>query len=950
MRKSALVLDGNNQSALAIVRSLGRNGVRVQVGASTTRAIAGLSRFCSGLLPYPDPLSDPVGFQTSIVEHLETHSYSLVIPVTDVTIGPLMENRKSVEKHTVLAMASNESLDVVLSKSRTCDVARSLGIPIPRTFAVKEVKELDHLGAAFGKVSYPLVIKPDRSKVWGLDGEGRSLSVSYAWSQGELYGGVSPLLAFGPVVLQERVTGQGVGIGILASNGRIVTQCQYRRLHEVPLTGGGSSYRVTEAIDPMLAEWASQLARELRWHGAAMVEFKIDRERGKAWLIEINGRFWGALPLAVAAGADFPKYLFELMVDDKHVFQNGYRIGVRCRNLSKEAMWLRESVFGRRSKNESAPHPSYSQILLDCCRILNPKERSDTFDFRDPWPGLIDLYRVASQTLVDARNKLRLLKEIARASWKRLNPRTVIRRLKRATNILLVCSGNVIRSPFAANLLANVIGNQSVRIVSAGLDTRPGRPADPRAMITAEQLGVDLTRHTSTPVTAEMVETAEVIFVMEVWQLLELKRRFHRAVGKTFLLTTLSPEVPRDIPDPMFKDDAAFGGCFEQITQAVRPLSLSAGYASRSSRKDKASIIKTMAWLAKGSSSGLKRAVKRAILGLWPARQLLSWLARGHCPILMYHHFGNGMGNRAVSRGAWCGQLDVLQRSFQVLSLTEFLLQRKEGRRDWRGTCVITVDDGYRDFYEVAYPELKKRNLPATLFVTTGFLHPGAWLWWDAIRYILDGTARVSARIGYWRGALDLDLATKEDKHISWLRVADACCQASPAETWELIRSLSRTLNVTVPDHPPENYQGCTVAELCTMAEHGITFGPHSVTHPILTRCEPHEWQNEIIRSHDHLAAMSKGYVKVFAFPNGTREDYSDVIVRFLDEQGFEGGVVAHYDDFHHETQFTLRRCQGPSDFEEFLWKLWGGEYVSCQMKRALEHLTARAVLRTLIS
>jgi len=365
----------------------------------------------------------------------------------------------------------------------------------------------------------------------------------------------------------------------------------------------------------------------------------------------------------------------------------------------------------------------------------------------------------------------------------------------------------------------------------------------------------------------------------------------------------------------------------------VRALSVSARSDSRSSRKNRSSESQSMERRANGNSSSLKGLVKRAVLGFRPARKVLSWLARGHCPILMYHRFGDNFGHRAVSRDAWCVQLDELKRSFQVLSLEELCRHRREGRRDWRGTCVITVDDGYRDFYEVAYPELKKRNLPATLFVTTGFLHPGIWLWWDVIRYVIDRTARLSITIAYSGEALDLNLATEEDKQDSWARVAGACCHVSPVETWEIIRSLSRELKVAVPDHPPEDYQGCTVAELSAMAEHGITFGPHSVTHPILTRCEPHEWQSEITKSHDHLSALSRGYVKVFAFPNGRRGDYSDAIIQFLETQGFEGGVVAHYDDFHHETTFTLRRCQGSSDFEEFLWKLWGGEYVWARTK-----------------
>ncbi|MCZ6673420.1 MAG: hypothetical protein O7C75_10845, partial [Verrucomicrobia bacterium] len=186
--KPVLVLDGERESALAIVRSLGRKGLRVEVGSSRANPIAALSKYCSGHFIYPDPLEDLPGFQKALLEELEQRSYSLVIPVTDLTICPLMEIRDSVEGLARLAMASNEALALALSKSHTYDLASTFGVPIPKTVIVRDVEESHGLQ---DRLTYPAVIKADRSKIWPSNGRGQDISVAYVFTPKELNARVS---------------------------------------------------------------------------------------------------------------------------------------------------------------------------------------------------------------------------------------------------------------------------------------------------------------------------------------------------------------------------------------------------------------------------------------------------------------------------------------------------------------------------------------------------------------------------------------------------------------------------------------------------------------------------------------------------------------------------------------------------------------------------------------
>ena len=169
------------------------------------------------------------------------------------------------------------------------------------------------------------------------------MTVRYAHSQEELYKISNELLNHTHLVLQQYFTGIGVGIELIAEQGEVRYAFQHQRLHEMPLTGGGSSYRKSVDIDDDLLDASKKLIKDLSWHGVAMVEFKKNPETGEFILIEINGRFWGSLPLAVAAGADFPHMLYQLYANGTVGEHEPYKREIHCRKLSSEAVftcWL----------------------------------------------------------------------------------------------------------------------------------------------------------------------------------------------------------------------------------------------------------------------------------------------------------------------------------------------------------------------------------------------------------------------------------------------------------------------------------------------------------------------------------------------------------------------------------------------------------------------------------
>jgi glycosyltransferase involved in cell wall biosynthesis/protein-tyrosine-phosphatase len=155
----------------------------------------------------------------------------------------------------------------------------------------------------------------------------------------------------------------------------------------------------------------------------------------------------------------------------------------------------------------------------------------------------------------------------------RRNPAILTRALCSARTILVVCQGNIIRSPFAARLVAQAVGNRRhLSIRSGGLAAVPGKPSHPIAVLTASKQHIDLTGHAAAPLDGNIVRASDVIFVMDVPQLLALRQRFPEAEDRTFLLTCLASDTPLEIQDPYDGDIARFETCFDHISRAIRPI------------------------------------------------------------------------------------------------------------------------------------------------------------------------------------------------------------------------------------------------------------------------------------------------------------------------------------------------------------------------------------------
>jgi predicted ATP-grasp superfamily ATP-dependent carboligase len=204
-------------------------------------------------------------------------------------------------------------------------------VPIPTTFLSTDYDSQESLIETIKISGFPVVVKPGYSKI--RTGKGWiGAGVHYAIDERSLRGIFSrDIFKQFPFLVQKRVEGPGVGIFLLMKNGEVIAKFAHRRIREKPPSGGVSV--LCESIEPpkeaMLT--AVKILSKLSWTGVAMVEFKIDRERNIAKLLEVNARFWGSLQLAISAGVDFPYLLLRLASGEYIVEPTNYTVGLKSR-------------------------------------------------------------------------------------------------------------------------------------------------------------------------------------------------------------------------------------------------------------------------------------------------------------------------------------------------------------------------------------------------------------------------------------------------------------------------------------------------------------------------------------------------------------------------------------------------------------------------------------------
>ena len=326
MPESVLILGDDNQVFLSVCRSLGPRGLKVHCAPHDLRSAALTSRYIAARHRLPPYAMDPSAWVASLSELITSEGVRLVMPTSDSTLITLASHAEEIGRER-LALPDPYALRIFTDKAATRHLATELGIPVAEGSLVSS----GGLRASGGAVrDLPLVLKPTRSHILGSPVGKLYARIfrSEAELQQELAGGATEFLA------ERWFDGIGVGLSVLAREGRVLTAYQHRRLRQAWETGP-SSLRVSVAADGELEGVVSQLVKATCFTGVAMFEFRR-KGPGDFVLLEVNPRFWGSLPVALEAGADFPAWLYDLLVHDLEPPPASHRAGVVKRDLGGE--------------------------------------------------------------------------------------------------------------------------------------------------------------------------------------------------------------------------------------------------------------------------------------------------------------------------------------------------------------------------------------------------------------------------------------------------------------------------------------------------------------------------------------------------------------------------------------------------------------------------------------
>jgi len=369
----ALILDGNSRAAVESLQALGRAGVTVDVASVDGTCLAFHSRYARQKIHQPVPHGMPV-YLDWLRALDQREAYACIIPATEASLLSLAPLPAGDGLRVKAVLPAAESLAVALDKHRTWELARRTGVAVPEAFLIESLGQLPPVER------YPVILKPVRSKVM-MEGKLVTLASALAHNQTQRYERLCDWLPWIAVQQQSYVPGCGVGVELLYRHGRKVWHFLHERLHELPLTGGGSSYRRSLAPEPALLEAAQRMLDALEWHGAAMVEFK--GVPGGPWqLMEINPRLWGSLALAIDAGVDFPLGLWRLAHNESPGPQPAYHVGYATRDVLSDVQWMKSNLMADH-RDPYLMTRSRAASALEWLRPLWKHESWDHFDSRD---------------------------------------------------------------------------------------------------------------------------------------------------------------------------------------------------------------------------------------------------------------------------------------------------------------------------------------------------------------------------------------------------------------------------------------------------------------------------------------------------------------------------------------------------------------------------------------
>ncbi len=338
---------------------------------------------------------------------------------------------------------------------------------------------------------------------------------------------------------------------------------------------------------------------------------------------------------------------------------------------------------------------------------------------------------------------------------------------------------------------------------------------------------------------------------------------------------------------------------------------------------------------------GTMKKLLLSALRLPLAARALAPLLRDRATVFMLHRFAvPDVGVPGHDPEQLRATLERLRREgHQLLSLRDLVHRLQNDTASLRRAVAFTIDDGYFDQVEVAGPVFAEFDCPVTTFVCTGFLDRELWMWWDKIETVFRQTRRSELRVALDRSEWSGQWSDEPGRLAAQWSFTEACKLVPDAEKHRAIDRLAAAAEVALPASPPAAYAPVTWDQLRAAERTGMTFGPHTRTHPVLSRASDEQSPREIRESWQRLQAEARDPDPIFCYPNGQRADFGARETAALTQLAFEAAFVGYAGYAQRfakgsDEQFRLRRFSYSEDPLDFLQCLTGFERFKALVRR----------------
>jgi D-aspartate ligase len=368
---------GGTENALSVARNLGGRGVAVRI-SSHIKTLGMRSRFCRESFPIRDGQSAAEFWRALLLGDEHSLYGHIIFPCSDEALEFLAGHRQELEAHYILDDYRPELLNAMLDKKRTLELARSIGVPTPNFWAIRDMDDVVKIRE---QIQFPALVKPIHSHKFQQVFKCKFFIINDNFDELEDKAGL--ILKEGlQIMIVEMIPGPD---SLLCSyftyidqNGRELYRFTKRVLRRFPINHGGGTYHITEWL-PETAELGSKFFQGIEFRGMGNIEFKRDTRDGKLKVIEVNARFVAAQELLVRCGMPIDLIVYCYLTGQPQPEIESYTQFLR--------MWYPRTDYAAFRELQRRGELTFFAWIRSW---LLHRKVLPIFSIRDPWPFVVN--------------------------------------------------------------------------------------------------------------------------------------------------------------------------------------------------------------------------------------------------------------------------------------------------------------------------------------------------------------------------------------------------------------------------------------------------------------------------------------------------------------------------------------------------------------------------------